>query len=74
MESDGVRIHCEDWKQPYSPEVHFLIQEQGSDIVGSMLRHPHDKQRLIIQYRDIGPSLEKEWKFVSYSYAGINHL
>lgn len=45
-----VKAHCEDWNQPYTPEVHLLIQEQGSPIVGSMLRNPHDRNKLMIQY------------------------
>ncbi len=51
--SDATRVHAEDWGQPFTPEVHLLIQEQSpSTIMGSMLRHPHDR-RLRIQYVDI---------------------
>ncbi len=51
---EEVRIHSEDWNQHYTPAVHLLIQEQSpSKIVGSMIRHPHDKTKLRIQYADI---------------------
>src|SRR3989339_215015 len=29
VKSEDVRIHCEDWKQPFTPEVHILMQEQS---------------------------------------------
>ena len=48
---NDMKIHCDDWNQEYSPEVHILMQEQSaSPIVGSMLRHPNDKKQLRIQY------------------------
>ncbi|MFA5992770.1 MAG: hypothetical protein WC796_03625 [Candidatus Pacearchaeota archaeon] len=52
-ENEGLRVHCEDWGQPYTPEAHILIQEQSpSPIIGSMLRHPNTN-KLMIQYKDI---------------------
>lgn len=53
--SHAVRVHSEDWGQSYTPEVHVLIQEQGSTFVGSMLRHPHTGN-LHIQYTDVDRS------------------
>ncbi len=37
----------------YTEEVHFLIQEQTSNIVGSMLRHPNDPDMILINYFNI---------------------
>ena len=52
--SDDTRKHATDWGQPFSPQVHLLIQEQSpSTIIGSMIRHPHDKKQLRIQYADL---------------------
>jgi len=56
MRQDDVKIHCEDWGQPYSPEVHFLIQEEGSPVKGSMIRHPHDRTQMRIQWVDTSKS------------------
>jgi hypothetical protein len=51
---DFIKNECKDWNQPYSQEIHKLIQEQSpSPIVGSMIRHPHDRKQLRIQYLDI---------------------
>lgn len=51
--SNDVQVHCEDWGQPYTPEVHVLIQEQStSKYVGSMLRHPHTGD-ISIQYFEL---------------------
>jgi hypothetical protein len=52
MKRREVKVHCEDWGQPYSEEIHFLIQEQGSNIVGSSLRHPHTRD-LHIEYVEL---------------------
>src|SRR3989338_3680674 len=38
MYDPTVKAHCDDWGQPYSPEVHILLQEQSpSPVFGSML-------------------------------------
>jgi len=51
---DDVKYHCDDWNQEPSPEVHILIQEQSrSPIIGSMMRHPHDKSIIMVEYADI---------------------
>lgn len=51
--SDAVRAHAEDWGQPFSPEVHILVQEQhSSSLIGSMLRHPHVLGRIDVNYID----------------------
>jgi len=83
-ESDDVRVHCEDWDQPYTPKVHILVQEQSrSAIVGSMLRHPHDRKQLIIQYFDMNDSgpmrsimssarIDKDGDFIYNSELGIH--
>jgi len=42
----------------YTEEVHFLIQEQTSNIVGSMLRHPNDPDMIIINYFNL---VERKW-------------
>lgn len=48
---EDVKIHCEDWNQPYTEEVHVLIQEQSpSSLVGSMIRHPHNKDFIDLEY------------------------
>ncbi|MBT4376631.1 hypothetical protein HOD29_04620 [archaeon] len=52
--SEDVKRHSKDWEQSYTPEVHILMQEQSGPIAGSMIRHPHDKDQLRIQYRDRG--------------------
>jgi hypothetical protein len=52
MKSEDVKIHAEDWGQVHSPEVHILLQEQVTNIVGSMIRHPHDGS-FRIQYYNI---------------------
>lgn len=50
MQQSSVKAHCIDWNQPYTPEVHFLIQEQSpSPFVGSMIRHPGTRN-IVIQY------------------------
>ncbi len=42
MKQESVKIHCEDWNQPYTPEAHILVQEQiDCSATGFMLRHPH---------------------------------
>lgn len=60
VQSQDVQIHCGDWQQPFTPEVHILMQEQSpSPLNGSMLRHPHKQAGYYLQYRDItdnGPS------------------
>ncbi|MFH1400845.1 MAG: hypothetical protein ABIH41_04960 [Nanoarchaeota archaeon] len=57
-QTDQVRAHIEDWKfayipqewkLEYTPEVHVLIQQQVTDLVGSALRHPHTGM-LMIEY------------------------
>jgi hypothetical protein len=76
-ESDAVRVHCDDWGQPYTPEVHILVQEQSpSPILGSMIRHPHDRSQLRIQYYDV--SDDSSWRApVSHAtkdrYDGFRH-
>lgn len=65
--SQDFKAHCEDWKQPYTPEVHILIQSQSkSPIVGSMLRHPHDRKQLRIECNELGDK-----SGVSHSKIGI---
>ncbi len=54
-----VKVHCEDWKQDYTPEVHILLQEQSpSSSIGSMIRHPHTR-RVHIEYMNLGNSNKK---------------
>ncbi len=52
MGLNEMKIHCEDWEQPYNPEIHFLIQEQKSQFIGTMMRHPHTG-KLMIEYFNI---------------------
>jgi hypothetical protein len=53
QQNPDVRIHCEDWGQPYIPEVHILLQEQSpSQYIGSMIRHPHTRE-IHIEWYDI---------------------
>jgi hypothetical protein len=74
-ESEDVKVHCEDWNQPYSKEVHVLIQEQGSSIVGSMLRHPNDKNQLRIEYFDIIDNINREPNsYASFDELGLSHI
>lgn len=61
--SDALRMHSADWGQPFTPEVHVLIQEQSrSNIAGSMLRHPHVMDRVDVQYVDKKEYRESDWK------------
>jgi hypothetical protein len=53
MIKDEIQTHCEDWNQPYTSQVHVLIQEQTSNFVGTMIRHPNDRKQFRIQYLDI---------------------
>lgn len=72
--SEDVRVHAEDWGQPYTPTVHILIQEQSpSFAVGSMLRHPHNGNIEII-YFDLS---EDGRYYPSYAWVnkkGLTHL
>jgi len=53
QQNPDVKVHCEDWHQPYTPEVHVLVQEQSpSKYLGSMIRHPHTRE-LHIEWEDI---------------------
>jgi hypothetical protein len=47
-----VKEHCADWGQPYTPETAIVVQEQVSNIVGTMMRHPHTK-KLEAQYNEL---------------------
>lgn len=54
MKQEEVRIHCEDWGQPYTPEAHILIQEQvPCYYIGSIVRHPNTGS-LLLEYTDPG--------------------
>lgn len=49
--SEALRIHAQDWGQPFTPEVHVLAQELSSSTIrGSMLRHPHLLDQIDINY------------------------
>lgn len=61
--SEALRIHAADWGQPFTPEVHVLLQEQSpSNIAGSILRHPHVMDRVDMQYIDRKEYRESDWK------------
>ncbi len=67
IDNDKVRLHCEDWGQKFTPKVHVLMQEQGSNIRGSMIRHPNNKEKFIIQYRE-----ESGFYHDNVNYAEVN--
>ncbi len=39
--SERFKLHCMDWGQEYSPEVHILLQEEIDAPLGLALEHPH---------------------------------
>jgi hypothetical protein len=71
VQSEEVQIHCADWQQPFTPEVHILMQEQSpSPLNGSMLRHPHKKEGYYVQYRNMR-DIERWRNPVSYARQNI---
>lgn len=53
MLRDDFKRFADDEGLGYTEEVHQLIQEQSpSNIVGSMIRHPNDLRKLILNYMD----------------------
>lgn len=55
MKQEDVKIHCEDWGQPYDPIAHILVQEQlDCESTGFMLRHPHTGSLSIEQKKQLG--------------------
>lgn len=51
--SKELEIHSRDWGQPFTAEVHVLLQEQSpSPLSGSMLRHPHVLDEVHVNYVD----------------------
>lgn len=67
MKKEEVKDYAKDEGTPYTEEVHHLIQEQASKIVGILMRHPNQPDKLIIKYvnpNDYRPDLWSRTAFV----------